>query len=207
MQVQTKPLSLLTDWFQLCQRNFGAAPRHINWFDRSRYLSIQAPLWARKDNMQTFFKNHDRLIQQGNLVWGNVVQANNNLFAPGQISYPADVVYAANQVPDFEPEILREIANKIYTLKGTQPTNAVLLQVANHLTNEYDRAFGLFVPSSFALNIPCEISTIFVARQHLPNGYLSRLLVPLILNPAQPKIATILPARYWPSAMVDWWVD
>lgn len=145
-------------------------------------------------------------MSQGKLVWGNIIQANNYLFTPGNCSYPADVIYPVKQPQNFEPEVLREIASKIFRLKGTEPTDPLLLKVANHMTDECDRTFGLFVPSSFCLNIPCELSTIFVNRQHLPNGYLSRSLFPLIVSSEQPKIAMILPSRFWPSAMVDWWV-
>jgi hypothetical protein len=207
MQTQAKEQNTLSDWLQICQRNFGTAPRSFSWIDRLRYLSIGTPSWARNDTLQTFFKNQHRLMSQGELGWGNIVQANTALFIPGQTSYPADVIFTAKQIPNFDPEILREIASKIFRLKGTEPADPQLLKVAKHMTDEYDRTFGLFVPSNFCLNIPCELSTIFIDRKHLPNGYLSRSLFPLIVSPAQPKIATILPSRYWPPAMIDWWLN
>jgi hypothetical protein len=205
MQTQTKDQNRLNDWLQICQKNFGAAPRSFNWIDRITYLSIRTPLWAQNDTLQTFFKNQSRLMCQGNLVWGQVVQANTALFIPGRTAYPADVIFPTKQIPDFEPEILTEIATIIFRLKGTEPTDPLLLKVAKHLTDEYDRTFGLFIPSSFCLNIPCELSTIYIDRKHLPNGYLSRSLFPLIVNSKTPKIATILPSKYWPPAMIDWW--
>jgi hypothetical protein len=206
MQAQTTAQNTLDDWLQICQRNLGNTPRSFSWIDRLRYLSISTPAWANNDTLQTFFKNQNRLMSQGDLRWGNIVQANTALFIPGQTSCPADVIFPAQQIPDFNPEILSEIASKIFRLKGTEPTDPQLLKVAKHLTDEYDRTFGLFVPSNFCLNIPCELSTIFIDRKHLPNGYLSRSLFPLIVSPAQPKIAMILPSKYWPSAMIDWWV-
>lgn len=206
MQAQTKIKTNLTDWLLVCQRNFGKTPRSFSWIDKFRYISVATPAWARNDTLKIFFKNQNRLMSQGELVWGNIIQANNCLFMPGDCSYPADVIYPINQTSDFEPEVLSEIASKIFRLKSTEPTDPLLLKVANHMTDECDRAFGLFVPSNFCLNIPCELSTIFVNRQHLPNGYLSRGLFPLIISSEQPKIAMILPSRFWPSAMVDWWV-
>jgi hypothetical protein len=204
--IPTAPPNQFTDWLQICQRNLGPAPRSIGWFDRFSYWSIHPPLWAKKDQLQLFFKNQHRLRCQGQVVWGNIVQANTGLFMPGHIGYPADIVYASQPPANFEPEILRSIAHQIYGLKDTQPTDPVAKKVADHLTDEYQRIFGLYVPSSLASGIPCEISTIFIVRNHLPNGYLSQVLVPLLLSPEQPKIAMILPSKYWPAAMVDWWV-
>jgi hypothetical protein len=206
MQTQTKDRNRLNDWLHICQRNFGMAPRSFSWIDRFTYLSIRTPSWAINDTLQTFFKNQNRLMCQGNLVWGAVVQANTALFIAGRTSYPADVIFSDKTPPDFDPEILTEIATIVFRLKNTEPTDPLLLKVAKHLTDEYDRTFGLLVPSSFCLNISCELSTIYIDRQHLPNGYLSRSLFPLIVSPSQPKIATILPSRYWPSAMIDWWI-
>jgi hypothetical protein len=207
MKTQITEQDLLDNWLQVCQQNFGTAPRSFSWIDRVRHLSMRMPLWAMSDTLNTLFRNQNKLMRLGNLVWGSIAQANNHLFAPVQVSYPADVIFPAKQTPDFNPEILSEISNKIFRLKGTIPTDPLLLKIANHLTDEYDRTFGLFIPSSYCLNIPCELSTIFIDRRHLPNGYLSRSLFPLIVSPQQPKIAMILPAQFWPPAMVDWWVE
>jgi hypothetical protein len=207
MQTQEIEGKLLNNWLKVCQKNFGAVPRSPGWLERSGYLSIPTPSWAKNDGLQTFFKGQDRLISQGKLVWGNIIQANTLLFSPGQAYCPADVVFPTLLTCDFNPETLREIANKIFKLKGTSPSDPELLEIANHMTDECDRAFGLSVPSDLCLDIPCEISTIFVNRKHLPNGYLSRLLIPLIVSPEAPKTAMILPSRYWSSDMVDWWLN
>jgi hypothetical protein len=204
MQVQTKKQQkTLNEWLHICNQNLGKIPRPISWFEQATYLSSSAPAWAIKDELQTFFKNQAWLMKQGHLVWGSAVQANVQLFSPGIDSCPADVVYPTKQILDFDPEVLKVIALKIYDLKGTQPDDKSLIKVANHLTNELERVFGLFVPSSFCENIPCGISTIFIARKHLPNGYLSQTIFPLMVSPEQPKIAMILPSRYWPTAMVE----
>jgi hypothetical protein len=205
MKTQAQKLEL--EWLQICDRNFGTAPRSFNWIDRINYLSIATPDWAKNDELTTFFNNQKQLFDRGKLVWGHIVQANNLLFKPGIASCPAMVVYALNSAQNIDPDILGNIASKIFALKNTQPTDPQLLKIAESLTDEYSRPYGLFVPSSFALNVPCELTTIFVARKHLPDGCLSQSLLPLIINSQEPKIAAILPSRYWPPAMTNWWID
>jgi hypothetical protein len=48
---------------------------------------------------------------------------------------------------------------------------------------------------------------IYIARHHLPNGYLSRSYFPMIVSDGDPKVVMILPCRYWSPAMVQWWID
>jgi hypothetical protein len=207
MVTQRQSQKLDIEWLQICQRNFLNRSKTDRWFERATYLKIATPSWARKDRLQLFFKNQKQLFTQGKLVWAHIVQANTMLFSPGRDGYPALVVYAAIDRPDLDPAILSAIASKTFDLKGTQPTDPNLIKVADCLTDEYSRPYGLFLPSNFALNIPCEITTIYVDRKHLPNGYLSKGIFPLIVSDRDPKIATILPSRYWPLATIDWWID
>jgi hypothetical protein len=205
MSTQTQKLEL--EWLQQCQRNFGTAPRSFSWLDRLSYLQIHTPDWALQDELKIFFKNQKRLFLQGKVVWAQIVQANSLLFSPGRDDLPALVIYAASDRSNLDPTLLSAIASKIFDLKGTQPTDPSLTKLADCLTDEYSRKFGVFVPSSFALNLPCELTTIYIARKHLPNGYLSKGIFPLIVNNSDPKIAAILPSRYWPPAMIDWWLE
>jgi hypothetical protein len=207
MTSQTRSQTLDIEWLQICQRNFANISKQWRWFERTNYLEIETPGWARKDRLQIFFKNQKRLFAEGKLVWAHIVQANTLLFSPGRDGCPALVVYAAIDRPDLDPAILSAIASKVFDLKGTQPTDPNLLKVADCLTDECSRPFGLFLPSSFALNIPCEITTIYVDRKHLPNGYLSKGIFPMIVSDRDPKIATILPSLYWPPATIDWWIE
>jgi hypothetical protein len=206
MKTQVCNNALYHDWLQDCQQNFGAEPLSWPGSQLSDYLSISQPAWAKRDRLNVFFKCQKQLLITGRLSWGSIVQANNHLFNLGKIDYPADALYLLEAGKDEDPETLLMISSKCFGLKGTKPKETDLAKIAQHLTNEYDRTYELLVPPVLSWDVPCAISTIYIPRKHLPNGYLSQKLFPLIINRQEPKVAMILPSRYWPAAMVDWWI-
>jgi cellulose synthase operon protein C len=191
-----------------CQQTFGAAPRRLSWQEQS-YLCPLRPLWAwtSRDPLKLFFQKRRYLLKNGFITWGVIVQANNALFYPNAGDCPAEVLYCADPLLKILPQTLHEIARDIFHLKNTTPEESELADFAAIITDEYNRHFGQPVPQQLSLDLPTEISVIQVIRQHLPNGYLSRGYFPLLVSSADPKIAMILPSRYWGAAMIDWWLS
>jgi TPR repeat protein len=139
------------------------------------------------------------LLLEGRVVWGALVQANQDLFNPtGQLAgAPGEVLYdPSGRVPR---EDLAEMAGKIYSLKGQEFSDPATAHFSKYLADEMTRVFGLDVPS-FILPYPLKVSSTWFQRAHLPGGAISDKLIPLLISDAHPGAALPLPAMFFPGA-------
>lgn len=191
-----------------CVARFGPSPRTFSWWDRWTYLRIPTPAWVSgnpDEALAAFFAEAPRILREGTVVWGAIVQANALLFEPGDLDCPAEVVFSlapGDTVPLAE---LRRVAAALFELKGTQPSHPGERRIADHLTNEFTRVFGLEVPSTISPAIPCLLSTVMVTRKHLPEGYLRSTFLPVVASPTAPHLVVPVPSRYWPRSLAATW--
>lgn len=191
---------------QACRENFGPPGRTFSFWERLFYLRVKRPRWCSDDDeLSTFFRHKDRLLENGVVVWGHIVQANRLLFSPGRDNCPGEVVYVPNTKTVVDPEELSAVASKLFDLKGTEPDDPGLASFARYLTDEMIRVYGLRVPSSVSPRLTCAVSTVFFARHHLPERRLCSPLLPIIVNLEKPRVVMPLPARYWPAKLIQWW--
>jgi hypothetical protein len=191
-----------------CREDFGNPPRSFGWWDRNTYLRVPTPLWAKlnkSEKLNELFKNVPTLFKEGVIVWGQIIQANQLLFSPGKDNCPGEVLFSASKRVESQVDVLRDVAASLYGLKGTQPEEPHAATVAEYLTNEMIRVFGLKAPDLIGCGISCRISTTFFVRKHLPNGYLSNSVLPLVVLPREPYYAMPLPSRYWAPALIREW--
>lgn len=199
----------MRDLLDECRKAFGTAPREFALWDRLAYFRVAQPAWVHgnpPDDLCLLFDNLELLFSRGIVVWGHVVQANQLLFGSGHHNCPGEVVYSLDDAR-IEPEDLEQIASRLFALKGTEPQDRESRRIADYLTDECQRVFGLSVPGMLSYPFRCEISTTFFARHHLPGRRLCHPLLPLVVSPHQPRLAMPLPAKYWPSELVAWWVE
>lgn len=170
------------------------------------YTDLPTPLWIDGDDLQRLFDDQPKLLQGGRVVWAHLVQANNALFAAGQYDSPGEVVYDPGG--RLAPEQLAPIAQHIFKLKGTQPADPDEARIARHLTNEMTRAFAMPVPRSFSADGAADgllLSTVLIARKHLPNHRLSLGHFPVLVSEECRGSVMILPGRWWPRALAEEW--
>lgn len=193
-----------------CIDNFGPAPRRLSLWDRLTYFRIPKPDWLiddPSDRINILFQNLPGLFTNGSVVWGHIVQANRLMFEPGVHSCPGELVYSLADPRRVTPEALHQVATRLYELKGSATQDPELAPIANYLTDEHIRVFGLRVPKKISTYLSCRISTTFFVRKHLPQRRICRLLMPIVINPESPRVAMPLPARYWPKPLVEWWSE
>lgn len=196
----------LQQWRADCERRIGPPPRRFGWFARFGYLSVPRPSWAHDDQLRVVIDGfRDDILKHGKVVWGRLVQANMVLFKSGPQNAPAEVVYFPAEEPNDLLERLDVIASSLFTLKGTSGNPTQAQAIADHLTAEITRAFGLSVPANISGGKECEISTIYVTRKHLPEGRLVTPFFPLVITPNRPRRVAILPSRYWADGLVRLW--
>ena len=191
-----------------CRANFGQSPRQFSFWDRFTYLNIPKPSWLRAnpaDDLMTLFTGLQTLYSGGIVVWGHTIQANRQLFEPGNNDHPGELVYSIDNQRDIDPAWLQEVAYALYQLKGTAPVDPAFQSIARYLANELVRVFGLPVPESISPFMRCRISTTLFVRKHLPMRRLCAPFLPIIVSRQKPWIALPLPERYWPQQLVDWW--
>ncbi|MEM6328762.1 MAG: hypothetical protein AAF790_00780 [Planctomycetota bacterium] len=191
-----------------CRQALGPAPRGTGFFRRTSIPRATKPDWCEpSDPLSAFFKHQDSLLKRGVVVWGCVVQANGLLWEPGPHDCPGEMVYSVALDTPCDLKELGRVASRLYALKGTEPAEPAAARIARHLTNQFTREFGAPVPESCSPAMRCGLSTTFFSRAHLPGQMLQRPIVPLLLHHKSPYVAMPLPAKYWPDAMVDWWVS
>ncbi len=198
------------DVLQRCRSNFGERPRRFSLWDRFTYFRVPKPVWLIRDptdKLMTLFRNLESLFSEGTVVWGHIIQANRLMFEHGTTNCPGELVYSIDDATRVEPGDLQEIAHALFRLKGTEPTDPKLQPIAEYLTNELIRVFGLPVPRAISPSIRCLISTTYFFRKHLPMRRLCTPLLPVVVNPNQPHVAMPLPERYWPQELVAWWIQ
>lgn len=174
-------------------------------FCHEQHYKSEDPSWIEGDRMGEHFTDFKELMENGEIIWGVVIQANSLLFSEGDDDCPGELVYSCE--PGFDDlKALIEIKDKIADLKGTEPEDPRLNEIAFYLTDEMVRVFGLDVPESIAGSLKCKISTTFFMRKHFPDRVLSRGIMPiLVYEKGENTYATVVPSDFWPEYFTDWW--
>lgn len=172
-------------------------------------IKLNRPVWLNaKDPMFDIYYEKSTLLQQGKIVYAKIVQANNILFKRfPSLDCPAQIIYSTDSFFDKNPEILYDVARRVYSYKG----KALDLvpdewkEVARVITDEYDRT-----SFSFTLNIDGHSYEIFmistmVYRKLLPKSKLCGNILPILIAP-NCKQVLILPRKYWSKKFKKEWV-
>jgi hypothetical protein len=200
----------MNDPIDECAARFGIAPRAFSFWDRNVYLRVPKPSLLSEhpaDELHTIFQGAPRLFTNGVVVWGHIIQANHLMFQDGNDDCPGELVYSLEDRQSVDPEYLQTVSTKLGALKGSKPESPGLAEIADYLTKEYVRVFGLLAPPEVSPRFRCRISTTFFVRKHLPRRRICGPLLPVVVHPKEPYIAMPLPQKYWPKELVDWWSE
>jgi hypothetical protein len=188
------------------RQKLGQAPRSFSIAERF-YLHVRPAPWmhASNDRLLDIYRHRKALLQRGQVVWGHLIQANAQLFRPGANDCPAAAVYSRDPFFDDQLATLSRIANALYDLKGTQPDDPTLARFAHTITDERERIMKLAVPHKLTGGRDVFYTVIMVHRKHLPDGYLTDSVFPLLIHPPDIEATLIVPSRYWSPGLVGRW--
>ena len=107
-----------------------------------------------------------------------------------------------------DPAELRGVSRFIVGLKDTEPTDPELRRLAEIIANDDNAAFAVKVPESVAEDLPLAMTTLFIPRRHLIDGFLRETLLPIVIRPRDPRFAAVLPAPFLaPSFGALWYAS
>ncbi|WP_374337995.1 hypothetical protein [Leeia sp.] len=181
--------------------------RWPGWLRLLRFASAPQPGWMEsRDPLFKVWEEQRLLVQRGRVVWGALVQANSQLFQWGDMDCPAQLVYSPEPSFDAAPQRLRAVGQAIFDLKHTRPDSPELQVLADSVTQELERSFGLLLPASLGATEDMATSSFMVYRQHLPDGFLRGGVFPILTAPGTRSVM-ILPYAYWGPDMLQLWMQ
>jgi hypothetical protein len=184
-------------------RHLGSAPRRFGFIDRLTYLRPDRPRWAKRDPLARFFERFGSVLERGRVTWGHIIQVNEQLFSKGPRDHPGEVLYSSEPSQNASPGLLEPIASACFALKNTTPIDADQCPIADYLTDQKIRVFGLDVPKTLSGHTTCKISTVMFIRNHLPNGIVSLPFFPIVFT--DDGVAAVVPSRYWSKSFQQAW--
>jgi hypothetical protein len=166
------------------------------------------PWWERQptdDPLHRVVTDAPKLLKTCRVVWGAVVQSNNQLADPKyqNVIAPVEVVYdPAGRVDRMD---LYAIAQRLNELKNEPQTDPALNEYAQHLRAETTRIFGWRTPASL-YPYELEASTTNAGAEHnFPSALLVNPLIPLMVSDECPGSVLFAPWQLWPSDVFHEW--
>ena len=176
---------------------------------RLKDIKLERPNWLRSgDAIAAVYQEKKVLLQQGNVCYGHIVQANEILFRKSpNIDCPANIIYSTDPHIADNPGLLWEVATNLYRYKN-QPLDTVPLQwreMARVITDEMDRSDFNFWVDYNGYPIEFRFLSVMIYRKLLPKRQLCGSLLPVITAPNCQSILT-LPKLYWTREFKKLWV-
>lgn len=162
-------------------------------------LRLNPPPWMPEAEkaLADMFNHHADLLRRGRVVWGGLIAPDNAICGPRYCGGAyLQVVY--DPAGRMSPDILEGIADRLYNEVLTDPAARAFIY------SEHPR-LGLAVPAEIS-PWPLWMTGTYVAQHQLPDGLLSLVSLPLLIDPGRPGIVAVLPARCWPAELRERWL-
>ena len=156
------------------------------------------------DELYLVYESRKRLLREGNVALGFIVQANKEVLSPGDYDLPAQVVYCSDRTIPYLLKTLAECAQRMFALKHTEPEQVEERKFAEMITDEYRREMQVSVPKAIAGIEDVTLTSLVVFRKDLPHEYLTNSFFPLLTHPSTPAVM-IVPSNFWPNALLRAW--
>lgn len=133
------------------------------------------------------------VIATGKIHYGYLVEANSEMFRFKDlktVALPGVVLYSTDDYFDSHPLELKKIAKTMYANKHH-----------NILRNELNYFTAQRIPNELTGGREVYMTTIMFYRLHLPLGYLSDSLMPLVADPKH-TAAFVVDVQYWTNPLI-----
>jgi hypothetical protein len=200
------------DLIRACRHQFGLPPRNLKAADAEACRlnvapELEAMLRQSDDPLLHILADRQTLLEGGEVVWGQLVQANQILFDPSNnYTAPANVIYSLNSDFDGRTDFLAGIAHGLFARKGTVPRERELREFVRVITDERARIMRRELPLSYCGGRSVYFTTCFIRPGHLPGNRIARPEFPLLVNYRETESVMVLPSRFWPAELVEQWL-
>ncbi len=198
---QTDPADIIYG----CRHNLDCLSKSTNSNDVAEFI-MDRPKWTFENNTESFdmiYSSQHNLLQNGKVVWAAIVLANEDLFKGAGEQLPAAIVYSFDPFFDSQPQKLNEISDLIFTVKANS-SDSELNDFANIVSDKKKVILNTKVPNCLTDNKECNFCFIIIDPDFLPDGRLSKRLLPVLAIPGQ-DTALLLPDEFWDQRLVDFY--
>ena len=139
------------------------------------------------------------VIEKGKIYYAYLVEANRLLFEDkkfAMLTHPAVVLYSTEEYFEKNPTALKKLARYMFDNRNKKGWAGKIL------SNETFYFSNLQVPPELADGHEIFMTTIMIYRRHLPLGYLTNSLLPIIANPLQSSAVFVVDVKYWTEALI-----
>ena len=173
-------------------------------------LKLCRPEWLESDDpMSEIYSKKTMLLQQGEITYACIVQANTFLFQrfPPVACCPAQILYSRNSYIGENPQIIHDIANKLYWYKGVEDSGMPKEweEIAKVLRDELDRSDFTFPVEADDELVECHFLPIMIYRKLLPKRKLCSSILPVLFAPGCKQVL-VLPKEYWTKKFKEVWI-
>lgn len=138
-----------------------------------------------------------RILKEGKVAIGALVQANVDLFEKGKENLPAGYIYSEDPFFLECPGELLGLADALFQTKGESGYHPSIQKLADLLADEYERIFGYKLPRDLLDGKEVYFTTVVVDRNHLPAKKIEGRLYPMLVLPGEEPDAILLPHWHW----------
>jgi hypothetical protein len=169
------------------------------------------PSWATFGPIQSLFEHHEELLARGSICWAYLVMANSVMWEPGsETCAPASVVWSEDPFVDRFPHWLERPAShlgKYHSNSTASPNPPVAYREYLRIRDEMLHVSHVKLPPHMTGGRVVYSQTVLLMRAHLPLGYLTGSLFPLLQLRASdvPPTAMVFPANLWPPELRRSW--
>ena len=146
---------------------------------------------------------YENLIKKGKVVWGSLVQANLDIFEPGNQNLPASYIYSPENYFRDNPHHLLEISSRIFSLKGGGTGDELLDATADQITDQQKDKFSYPIPYQLTDGHEVYMCSVLLIRSCLPEGRLTSRLMPMLINPPDNGLMLPLPLKFWSKQLLQ----
>ena len=187
-----------------CRLRLGTPPRENIAGQQIKFIMAR-PEWTKESNAETFARLYEiqsKVLINGKIVWGSIVQAHEDLFKGTGEQLPASIVYSFDESIDSQPKKLDNISEKIFNVKSNN-ADPELKAFAEMLADENTISLKVKVPASISDGLDCYLGFVMIEPDYLPKNKLSKRLLPIIAMPDEYDTALLLPSKFWDSRLAE----
>lgn len=184
-------------------------PRVFNIPERI-YNYIRPPFWLpqkESGGYEQIYIDKKMLFEKGHIGWAYIVQANEKLYRPGRLSYPAIIIYSFDKYFDDKLSELSSIASFLLSLKMEPDVPTELKIFKSIVANRFSLLFNRRLPNSISQGKMIFLTSIIIHRKHLPVNHLKAHWFPILSHPKKTSATIVFPSRYWEKSLVERWQE